>query len=121
MTEDDWSRGDAHALGVFLNGQEIPTHDSDGKPIRGSSFLIFFNAFWEPIEFCIPDRLGAAWELVVCTADDANEGSQHEPGSTFSVRDRSVVVLRRERTVAGAEEEIGTTDVSDGADRHVEL
>jgi glycogen operon protein len=121
MAEEDWSRGDAHALGVFLNGQEIPTHDSDGKPIRGSSFLIYFNAFWEPIEFCIPERLGAAWELVVCTADDADEGGQHEPGSTISVRDRSIVVLRRERTVAGAEEEIGTVDVSDGADRHVEL
>jgi isoamylase len=100
MEVEDWNRGDGHALGVFLNGQEIPTHDRDGKPIRGSSFLIFFNAFWEPITFAVPERLGAAWELVICTADDEAEGSQHDPGSQIEVRDRSLVVLRRERAPA---------------------
>jgi glycogen operon protein len=118
MAEEDWSRGDAHALGVFLNGREIPTHDRDGRPIRGSSFLIFFNAFWEPITFCVPPRLGAAWEMVVCTADDRSDGSVHEPGSELSVRDRSLVVLRRERGQDGGGSRDGVR-ASNGADRPV--
>jgi hypothetical protein len=30
----DWEREDARALGVFLNGDEIPSHDRDGNPIE---------------------------------------------------------------------------------------
>ena len=35
MEQEDWDRGDAHALGVFLNGREIATHDRDGRPDPG--------------------------------------------------------------------------------------
>jgi len=33
MTQADWSRGDAFALGAFLNGAEIPTLAPDGEPV----------------------------------------------------------------------------------------
>ncbi|HZU40939.1 MAG TPA: glycogen debranching protein GlgX [Solirubrobacteraceae bacterium] len=116
MTQEDWERGDAHALGVFLNGQEIATQDRDGHPIRGSSFLIFFNAHYEPITFTIPrEELGERWALELSTdpdrdgaaaagrpeGDPAGDGAQAagalEPGATFEVRDRSLTVLRRVR------------------------
>ena len=34
MGNGDWEREDARALGVFLNGDEIPSHDRDGNPIE---------------------------------------------------------------------------------------
>src|SRR5262245_28886933 len=34
MTQGDWSRGDAFALGAFLNGAEIPTLTPDGEPVE---------------------------------------------------------------------------------------
>ena len=62
MSEEDWERGDAHALGVFLNGDEIPTHDREGNPIGGDSFLIVFNAHYEPVPFTIAPPLGDHWD-----------------------------------------------------------
>jgi isoamylase len=95
MEQEDWDRGDAHALGVFLNGREIATHDREGRPIRGSSFLVFFNAFWEPITFKVPDALGERWGLELSTHDDAAAGDRLSAGDELEVLDRSLVVLRR--------------------------
>jgi glycogen operon protein len=95
MEQEDWDRGDAHALGVFLNGREIATHDRDGRPIRGSSFLIFFNAFWEPITFTVPEALGERWGLELSTHDDATGGDLISAGDEIEVLDRSLIVLRR--------------------------
>jgi len=44
MSDEHWERGDAHALQMFLNGEEIPHHDRYGNPIEGASFLLLFNA-----------------------------------------------------------------------------
>ena len=48
MTQRDWQRDDAHALGVFLNGQEIPDDDAAAaSDIVDDSFLLLFNAYHE--------------------------------------------------------------------------
>jgi glycogen operon protein len=86
MTEADWQREDARALGVFLNGEEIPTHDRDGNPIEGNSFLILFNAHHEPVPFTIAPELGDKWTVELATA-----GS----GEIDPVEARAVVVLRQ--------------------------
>jgi glycogen operon protein len=80
MGDEDW---DARTLGVFLNGEEIPTHDREGNPIEGGSFLILFNAHHEPVAFTIAEELGGDWEI---------EFSTGEPNPVAA---RSVVVLRR--------------------------
>lgn len=95
MTEADWQREDAHSLGVFLNGREIPAHDRRGNPIRGASFLICFNAHHEPLDFLIAPRLGRAWTVELSTAADAVPPDAVEPGATVSVHARSILVLRR--------------------------
>jgi glycogen operon protein len=95
MEQEDWDRGDAHALGVFLNGREIATHDRFGHPILGASFLIFFNAFWEPITFKVPEELGERWGLELSTEDDAAGGDLYTGGQEIEVLDRSLIVLRR--------------------------
>jgi glycogen operon protein len=86
MTDDDWMREDAHALGVFLNGREIPSHDRDGNPIEGASFLILFNAHHEPLPFTIAPELGESWTLELSTGGD---------GGIDPVEARAVVVLRQ--------------------------
>ena len=93
MTEEDWGRDDAHALAVFLNGQEIPTHDREGNPIEGASFLMVFNAHHDPIDFTVAAPLGDRWVTVLDTAA-GGEGTL-AAGDTVSLEARSMRVLRR--------------------------
>jgi isoamylase len=94
MNDEDWEREDAHALGVFLNGQEIPTHDRDGNPIEGASFLILFNAHHETLSFVVPRELGEDWKLEIST--EGNEVTRSfGAGEEVPVMARSVLVLRR--------------------------
>jgi len=96
MTDQDWERQDAHALGVFLNGEEIPHHDRDGNPIEGASFLILFNAHHEPLPFTIASALGEDWKTELSSAEPENtDAGVHHAGGELSVPSRSVVVLRR--------------------------
>ena len=94
MTDEDWEREDAHALAVFLNGQEIPTHDREGNPIEGASFLMVFNAHHDPIDFTIAAPLGDRWITVLDTAT-GGQAAVHAPGETLSIDGRSMRVLRR--------------------------
>ncbi len=94
MQDEDWERGDAHALGVFLNGREIPTHDREGRPIRGSSFLVLFNAHWEPITFTIPRDLAKRWAVEIDTGRGDEAEGEYAAGESVEVLDRSLVVLR---------------------------
>ncbi len=94
MTDEDWERDDARALAVFLNGEEIPTHDREGNPIEGNSFVIMFNGHWEPIEFTIPERLGARYRPEITTAQESLPEAL-SVGETLTVTDRSIIVLRR--------------------------
>jgi glycogen operon protein len=100
MQDEDWNRADAHALAVFLNGEEIPSHDRWGEPIEGASFLIMFNAHHEPIEFEIDERFGDRFTVELDTAADAATGRAHAPGEKIVVASRSTVVLRRANPLA---------------------
>jgi isoamylase len=94
MTDEDWERDDAHALAVFLNGQEIPTHDREGNPIEGASFLMMFNAHHDPVDFTIAEPLGDRWATVLDTAS-GGEAAAHAAGDRLSIETRSMRVLRR--------------------------
>ena len=76
MTSRDWQHGEA-VLGMFLNGQAIPTPGPHGEEVEDDSFVLLFNAHDEDREFKLPRRrMGARWELELCTADpDAEAGS----------------------------------------------
>jgi isoamylase len=57
MTEPDWDPEDAHGPGVFLNGEEIPSHDRSGNPIEGAPFLLPFNGHHETLTFTVASQL----------------------------------------------------------------
>jgi isoamylase len=99
MTLADWGHGFARSLGVILNGNAITEPGPRGEAITDSHFLLLFNAHSEPVEFSLPGPDQApCWEVVVDTAGPATavngERPRREPGTTFLVRDRAIVVLQ---------------------------
>src|SRR3954447_6192145 len=97
MARRDWERGDAHALGCFLNGQEIPTRTPQGRPIGDDSFLLIFNAYHEPIPFKLPARrFGLRWQVELDSFAPDAEPAIHPPRAEIEVKGRSILLLRRD-------------------------
>jgi isoamylase len=97
MSDDDWNVGFAKSLMVYLNGAAIPSVGPKGEPIVDDTFLLCFNAHYEPMTFTLPDgRFGHRWHRVIDTADpDLREAiAPLASGSDLRVVDRSVVVLQ---------------------------
>jgi glycogen operon protein len=98
MTEKQWLVSYAKAMEIFLNGEGIVTPGRRGERIIDESFLLFFNAHYETLEFALPNVLNdREWEIVI----DTNESRFLSPGKlvmgeqTVPVTDRSIMVLRR--------------------------
>ena len=99
MSEEQWKVGFAKSLGVFLNGDAIPSRNARGERVRDQSFLIFFNAHYEAVTFRIPDqRWGRGWRVVLDTtaSDDEKDRSALASGSERSLQPRSLLVLCRD-------------------------
>jgi len=97
MSEEDWQQGFVKSLMVFLNGDELHERDTDGKRVRDASFLLLFNAHYEPLDFTLPPAsFGKSWTVVVDTATEVGErDATFTAGSTARVEGRSVIVLTR--------------------------
>ncbi|RDI75684.1 glycogen debranching enzyme GlgX [Gaiella occulta] len=98
MTRSDWERGDAFALGVFLNGAEIPSQTREGARVEDDSFLVLFNAWQDALSFRLPPaRLGRRWALELSTADPELEAGawQARLRGEVTVAGRSLLLLRR--------------------------
>lgn len=96
MTAEQWNAGFIKSLAVFLNGQEIATPNRKGERVFDDSFMIFFNAHYEMLEFSLPANLGNYdWQLVI----DTKMGGFTTASEFFSkekvpVPARSIVVLK---------------------------
>ncbi|MCL2595899.1 MAG: glycogen debranching protein GlgX, partial [Promicromonosporaceae bacterium] len=116
MSAEDWHAGFARAIAVFLNGDAIRETDRRGRQQVDDSFLLLFNAHYEPLDFALPSaEYGQQWITVFNTdttpelapttgslplvsakiAQPATvkpiEGSIHEAGSAVQVTGRSIV------------------------------
>jgi glycogen operon protein len=95
MTQKDWQNANAHTLGVFLNGEEIPSRTPDGHEIDDDSFLLLFNAYGEPITFTLPTRrFGTRWAVELATGANAPRDALNARAEV-TVDGRSVTLLRR--------------------------
>ncbi|MEW2511481.1 glycogen debranching protein GlgX [Streptomyces sp. NPDC046870] len=104
MTDRDWQRGDAHTVGVFLNGDAIAERDSYGRRMIDDSFLLFVNGYWEPVVFRLPDdSFGERWTTLIDTADPEGVPDERErkAGTRLRVEARSLVLLSRPSRAAG--------------------
>ncbi|HEY6556416.1 MAG TPA: glycogen debranching protein GlgX [Polyangiaceae bacterium] len=98
MTDEDWSVPFARALGVFLNGEGIPSRGEQGQRIVGNSLYVIFNAHSDSLEFMLPDALRAdAWKSVINTASLGDEMREvlRDPAKPLKIESRSVHVLLR--------------------------
>jgi glycogen operon protein len=99
LSESDWNVGFAKSLMVFLNGRAIPSRGPHGEPVSDNSFLLCFNAHYEPVPFRIPDQtFGVRWHRVLDTFDPAlgRQTPVLAPGRRLAVMDRSLMVLQRD-------------------------
>ena len=88
MTPQDWNDPNARALTMALSGS---TGD-DAHP--DDPFLILFNAWWEPLNFSVPDRSAAlAWRIEIDTADPAAAGRPVDPSTPVQLTGRSLTLL----------------------------
>jgi glycogen operon protein len=95
MTQRDWTNSETQTLGVFLNGREIRERTAHGRQIFDDSFLLLFNAHFEPVVFTLPTRrFGSRWNVELATGDAPAErlGAR----ALVAVQEHSLVLLRRD-------------------------
>jgi isoamylase len=98
MSRRDWRDGERRVLGVFLNGEEIPSPSPNGEPVIDDSFVLLVNSDHEPVEYRLPARrFGNRWRQVISTAEpDAPEGANSWPArGEVPLEGRSILLLRR--------------------------
>ncbi|HLK46384.1 MAG TPA: hypothetical protein VKT18_10360, partial [Acidimicrobiales bacterium] len=89
MTEEDWTNPDAvHALGIGLDGRQIPDVDGDTSHDR---FLLLVNAHHEPIRFTTPHAT-VAWRAVLTTRALASPPTATKRG--VELEPRSLALFR---------------------------
>ncbi len=98
MTEQEWHSGFARSIAVFLNGDELPDPDPEGRRVTDDSFLLIFNGDADEVAFRMPPSdWGDAWTVVLDTNDPTvdEETIFYKAGQDAPVVGRSVMVLRR--------------------------
>jgi isoamylase len=98
MTPDRWNAGSL-AFALWLNGSALTDTDADGNIVTDDTFLILFNASWNPQIFTLPPpSLGAMWLPVLDTtqATGSTPSSATLPaGSAYTLSPRSLLALLR--------------------------
>jgi isoamylase len=98
MTQEQWEVDYSKAIAVFLDGNQIPSPGPRGERVSDDSFLLFFNAHYETIEFCLPNGMkNRDWLVVIDTKEPRfiQEEKHYTGKQTVPVVARSMVVLRR--------------------------
>ncbi len=96
MSEEDWQQGFGKSIGVFLNGEAIPSPGPMGERIVDDSFYLLFNAHHEQLSFVLPSREGGwTWAKVLDTAEMVSgvEPQLYQPGEALPVYARSLIVM----------------------------
>jgi isoamylase len=89
MSSEDWGASYARAITMALSGD---TGD-DAHP--DDPFLLMFNAWWEPINFTVPEALrDLGWQLEIDTAQPDASGRSIDASAAVPVTERSLVMLR---------------------------
>jgi isoamylase len=91
MSEQNWTDPEARAVAVLIDGATDPDVGPDGTPLADDDFLIFVNAWWEPLTFQLPADVSARrWDIVCDTFDPAHTGTA---GGPVDVGPRATVLL----------------------------
>ncbi|OBI17359.1 glycogen debranching enzyme GlgX [Mycobacterium sp. E2327] len=92
MTPQDWADPLARTIALFIDGTTDPDVAPDGTPMVDDDFLVFLNAWWEPLTFSVPADLALLpWDIA---CDSFDPGRTGRAGQQLEVGPRSAVVLR---------------------------
>ncbi|MFW6170986.1 MAG: glycogen debranching protein GlgX [Planctomycetota bacterium] len=97
MAGEDWGKGFAKTLGVFLNGRTIPNPNPRGEPTTDDTFYILVNGHDEPLPFKLPGRKWSpAWESVFDTVSGWMEDREitYAANDKIQLEGRALSVLR---------------------------
>ena len=96
MTEDEWNTAFVRSLGMMLNGQMMDEVDEQGNVIKDGVYLVLVNAYWEEVEYQLPDNHEAeGWQLVLDTAQPAASFMENPvDGNAYTVQSRSFALLK---------------------------
>ena len=95
MTPEEWNAGWVRCIGLRLNGNTLDDVNGVGEAIVDDTFLILLNPHHEPIQFYMPPRDGAAWEVLITSAAPQDEEKRIvEAGKPFELVPRSTALLR---------------------------
>jgi isoamylase len=89
MTPDHWNSGSL-AFALWLNGAGLTDTDADGQALHDDTFVILFNASWNPQAFTLPTAgFGDTWIPVL----DTTQGTGSPPPSLTAVSAESAYTL----------------------------
>lgn len=96
MTADEWDTSFVRSLGMMLNGQVMDEVDEQGNVIKDGVYLILVNAYWEAVEYQLPDNHETdGWRLILDTAQPEASFKEGPVGeSQYTVHPRSFVMLK---------------------------
>ncbi|MCZ2404102.1 glycogen debranching protein GlgX [Paenarthrobacter sp. Z7-10] len=95
MLPEDWDSSIGRSIGVFLNGDGIRGVDTRGLRISDVNFMLYFNAYVEPVEFTIPGKeFAPRWDVTIDTAGQNSDNRTLDAGAKLEVAAKSLVVLR---------------------------
>ena len=100
MTPADWADPGALSLAIYLDGSDDPDRAEDGTPLLDDDFLVLFNAWWEPLDFVIPEtRAALEWRAEIDSYDPPRRARAlpRHAGDRVTVGPRLVAVLRGPR------------------------
>jgi glycogen operon protein len=102
MSEEDWGAGFAKSLGVFLNGEAIPSTDERGERVLDETFYVMFDSHNETVTFKLPEeKWGRRWTEMLNTCETADQmsedhiGHELDAGAEIAVEGWSTLLLRR--------------------------
>ena len=100
MVDSDWHAATARVLGIRLNGEMIDEVDERGRPIRGKTLLVLFNALDRRIPFTLPvTARNEIWRLVLDTDNEYPRRTRYPETSRFALAGRSMALFALETSL----------------------
>ncbi len=94
MSDEEWEKHHARALGVYLAGEGLTETDARGQLLRDDNFLLLFNAHHDVVPFRMPEY-GGRWVVMLDTShqDGLAPGGTIDSGTEYTLNGRSLALL----------------------------
>lgn len=94
FAEKKWSEEWTHSIALLLNGNTLNVSDDNGDPVKDDSFLYLINAYFDGVEFTLPQTpSGRPWKYVLNTENVEDPFAVTPVGDKRIVGGRSFVVM----------------------------